>query len=66
MGVGTVGLFSQITSSPAAADLTTTALPAETQLTASGAARNSIAVYGFENLSSDPENAYFSEGMTIY
>ncbi len=28
-------------------------------------AANSIAVYPFENLSSDPEDAYFSDGMTI-
>jgi hypothetical protein len=56
---GTLALFSRIESGPASA--IQTAKPVSEQ---DPAAANSIAVYAFENLSSDPENAYFSEGMT--
>jgi TolB-like protein len=56
MGAGTTLLFRQIESSPAAAS--------SEALTSPRPATNSIAVYAFENLSSDPENAYFSEGMS--
>ena len=62
MGAGTTVLFYQIESSPEVAGNSATAAvlpPAK-----SGPVSKSIAVYAFQNLSSDPENAYFSEGMT--
>lgn len=53
MVMGTTGLFFQIKSTQPTSATVGTATPVE----------NSIAVYAFENLSSDPENAYFSKGM---
>ena len=65
MGVGTTGLFYQIESGPAGASASTApAAGANIEAPLTGPTNNSIAVYAFENLSSDPENAYFSEGMT--
>ena len=62
MGAGTTVLFYQIDSSPAVASSGAVAPPG--QPAKGGPVDNSIAVYAFQNLSSDPENAYFSEGMT--
>jgi TolB-like protein len=59
MVAGTLALFQRIETAPAEVSATTVSVPAKGK-----PARNSIAVYTFENLSSDPENAYFSEGMT--
>jgi len=62
MGAGTTVLFYQIDSSLAVVDAGVAAPPGRPAQ--SGPVSNSIAVYAFQNLSSDPENAYFSEGMT--
>jgi TolB-like protein len=62
MGAGTTVLFYQIESSPEVAG-TSARAPGQPPAK-SGPASKSIAVYAFQNLSSDPENAYFSEGMT--
>ena len=56
MAGGTIGLFKLIETPVEAGS--------KAALEVSTAPVNSIAVYPFENLSSDPENAYFSEGMT--
>ena len=62
MGAGTTFLFYQIESPPAVSSPGAVAPPG--QPAKARPAGNSIAVYAFQNLSSDPENAYFSEGMT--
>jgi TolB-like protein len=62
MGAGTTVLFRQINSPPTSASSRAAETPGQAEN--SQTTKNSIAVYAFENLSSDPENAYFSEGMT--
>lgn len=64
MGVGTTGLFRQINSNPKALAPGSLVSSAPKQAANSAAAAKSVAVYTFENLSSDPENAYFSEGIS--
>lgn len=64
MGVGTTVLFRQIQSADLNAVATTNLLSANTSDLAGLPAGKSLVVYAFENLSSDPENVYFSEGMT--
>ena len=64
MGAGTTALFYQIESTPAVVAPGPTTAIAPGQAVNNEPAGKSIAVYAFENLSSDPENAYFSEGMT--
>ena len=62
MGAGTTVLFRQINAPPTSASSRVAETPGQTE--SREPASNSIAVYAFENLSSDPENAYFSEGMS--
>ncbi len=64
MVLGTTGLFFQIESGQPASAAVGPAASAGTQPADSDPIQNSIAVYAFENLSSDPENGYFSKGMT--
>ncbi len=64
MGIGTAGLFFQIQSSLPESAVEDTSADASERPVESVPVENSIAVYPFENQSSDPENDYFSEGMT--
>ena len=64
MGVGTSALFRQIQSADLTAVATENLLSANTPDVTGGPVGKSLVVYTFENLSSDPENVYFSEGMT--
>jgi TolB-like protein len=62
--LGTAGLFFQIDSDLSVSSKAETTREAITTPENPAPIENSIAVYAFQNLSSDPENAYFSEGMT--
>ena len=64
MVAGTAALFSLIESGQPVPAAVGTASSAGEQPVATAPIANSIAVYAFENLSSDPEDAYFSKGMT--
>ncbi|MEH6518905.1 MAG: tetratricopeptide repeat protein [Halioglobus sp.] len=64
MVMGTTGLFFLIESGQPISTAVGTAGNADEQPVNASSIENSIAVYAFENLSSDPENAYFSKGMT--
>jgi TolB-like protein len=64
MGVGTMVLFHQIQSTSNAGSAEAAASPPPRPAVNSKAGEKSLAVYAFENLSSDPDNAYFSQGMT--
>ena len=64
MGVGTSVLFRQIQSADLTEVATQNLLSGNTAEVAGGPAGKSLVVYSFENLSSDPENVYFSEGVT--
>jgi adenylate cyclase len=64
MGAGTTLLFQQIESGQVGSGSAASPAQAGSIAPHNPSVSKSVAVYPFENLSSDPENAYFSVGMT--